>query len=104
MESFQDDFRECPQNTNRIIPDNELNCYDATAKIKVESKFIWLWYEHFVPIYIQCFTLDFCQIEVALGTFGTHNTGNKAHWINVAIPEITYLYSEFFIHSSQRKK
>ena len=38
VESFQDDFRDCPQNTNRITPYNE--CYDATAKIKIESKLI----------------------------------------------------------------
>ena len=40
LETFQDDFRECPQNTNRITPYNELICYNATAKVDVESKYI----------------------------------------------------------------
>ena len=41
MESFQDDFRECPQNINIITPDNELICYNATTKVDVESKFLY---------------------------------------------------------------
>ena len=41
MESFQDDFRECPQNINRITPDKELICYNAITKVDVESKFIY---------------------------------------------------------------
>ena len=44
-------------------------------------------------MYVQCFTLDSRQIEVALRTFGKHNIGNKAHWINVAIPEIKDNYN-----------
>ena len=40
VETFQDDFRECPQNTNRITPDNELICYNAATKVDVESKFL----------------------------------------------------------------
>jgi hypothetical protein len=36
--SFQDDFQECPQNTNRITPDKELICYNATTKVDVDKK------------------------------------------------------------------
>ena len=41
VETFQDDFRECPQNTNRITPDKELICYNATTKVDVDSKFLY---------------------------------------------------------------
>ena len=43
VESFKDDFRECPgptTNTNKIATDNDLICYNATTKFDVESKFI----------------------------------------------------------------
>ena len=45
VESFSDDFRECPwpiSNINKIATANELICYNAKTKVDVESKFIGL--------------------------------------------------------------